>query len=247
MDAVKSAARVFDVLGYFERTREPASLKVLCQALGFPQSSTTALLKTLTSMGYLSYDIENRVYFPTMRVNAIGDWIHAAVFGSGGILKAVNNIFAATRETVVVVTKNDIYVQYIVTKISTHPIRYHTEEGSMRLMTSSVLGWCLMSTLSDSEVDNITRRCNIAEGLPASSNVNERMNQIRLIRDRGHAYAENIHTLGGATLGLVLPVSIQGQPVVIGCGGVAERMRENKDAYLTVLKKEAAAVAENSF
>lgn len=244
MDAVKSAARVFEVLSYFERIREPASLKALCQALGFPQSSTTALLKTLTSMGYLTYDIENRVYFPTMKVSAIGDWIHAAVFGSGTILKAVNNIAEATQETVVVVTKNDIYVQYIVTKISSYPIRYQIEEGSMRLMTATVLGWCLMSTLTDAEADNIIRRCNMAAGLPASTNVNEMMSQVRLVRSQGYGYAENIHTLGGATIGLVLPVSIQGQPVVVACGGVAERMREHKEHYLSVLKREAAA-AEN--
>jgi DNA-binding IclR family transcriptional regulator len=242
LSAVKSAFRAVEVLDHFERTRVPASLKTLCGALGFPQSSTTALLKTLTAMGYLSYDIANRLYFPTMKTNAVGSWIPATLFGSGQILSAVERIHARTRETVVVVSKNDIYVQYIVTRLSTHQIRHHVGEGSMRLMTSTLLGWLLMTTLKDCEVDNLIRRCNIAAGQPISENVEEILGKVRRLREDGHGYTENAPTLGGATVGLVLPTTIQGQPVVIGCGGVLERVREHRHEYLDVLQQEVAAI-----
>lgn len=240
--SVKSAMRAVDILRYFEEHRAPARLNSLSQALGFPQSSTTALLKTLTAMGYLSYNIEERTYFPTLKVDAIGAWIPAALFGSSQIMTAVENIHAATRETVVVVLKNDIYVQYVLAKISSYQLRHHVDEGSMRLITSSVLGWLLMSTLKDREVDNIIRRCNIAAGLPTSTGVEETISQIQHARDQGYAYGENTPVLGGATIGVVLPARLNSQPVVIGCGGVLERVRQHRDEYLAVLRKEVAAL-----
>jgi len=245
LGTIKSAFRAVGVLGYFERTLAPASLKTLCGALGFPQSSTTALLKTLTASGYLSYDIGNRLYFPTMKVNAVGSWIPATLFGGGEILDAVDRIHARTQETVVVVSKNDIYVQYIVTKVSTHQIRHHVDEGSMRLMTSTLLGWLLMTKLKDSEVDNLIRRCNIAAGRPTSENLEEILGKVRRLREDGHGYTENAPSLGGATVGLVLPITIQGQPVVIGCGGVLERVREYRHEYLEVLREESAAIVDS--
>lgn len=239
---MKSAVRAIEVLGFFEHHHEPAALKTICAALGFPQSSTTALLKTLQTMGYLSYDIATRTYAPTMKVHALGDWIPAALFGSGEILRALENVHAGTRETIVVVTKNDIYVQYIAARISTHSIRHHVDEGSMRLMTTTTLGWLLMSTLKDAEVDNVVRRCNIAAGLPVSANVSEIVKEVRRARENGYVYGENAPTVGGATIGVVLPVTIKGQPVVIGCGGVLERVRSNRQLYLDVLRREAAAL-----
>lgn len=242
--SVKSATRAIDVLRYFEQKREPTRLNALCRDLGFPQSSTTALLKTLTVMGFLSYNIADRTYFPTLKVNAIGGWIPAALFGSGQILEAVERIHASTRETVVVVFKNDIYVQYIIARLSSHPIRHHVDEGSMRPMTSTVLGWLLMSTLKDSQVDNIIRRCNIAAGLPVSANVPDILRNVRLAREQGYAYGENAPSFGGATVGVVVPTTIQGQPVVIGCGGVLERVRENREHYLAVLRREVAILGQ---
>ena len=50
--AVKSAARAIEILDYFRTAQQPRSLKLICEGLGYPQSSTTVLLKTLTSLGY---------------------------------------------------------------------------------------------------------------------------------------------------------------------------------------------------
>ena len=48
---VKSAARVIELLEYFAKARAPVPLKDICAELRYPQSSTTALLKTLTTLG----------------------------------------------------------------------------------------------------------------------------------------------------------------------------------------------------
>ena len=51
---IKSAERVLDVLGLFSEFRRPLRLHEISTALGYPQSSTTVLLKSLMILGYLS-------------------------------------------------------------------------------------------------------------------------------------------------------------------------------------------------
>jgi DNA-binding IclR family transcriptional regulator len=241
---VKSAARAIEVLSYFGRVREPQALKTICEGLKYPQSSTTVLLKTLTRLGYLNYDRVRRVYFPTMKVASLGEWIPASLFGRGEALEIMRDLHHSTMETVVLATRNDLYIQYIAAIESSHPIRFHVDEGSMRLMTVSTIGWLLMSPMKDQEVDNLIRRSNIAAGQAASANMKEVIEQVRLARIRGYSYAENTPFLGGATLCVTLPTLIQGQPVVLACGGVLERMRENRSRYLSLLLKSAKTYSE---
>ena len=71
-DAVKSARRAFEILELFDRERRPLALKDILEALGYPASSGSALLKSLVALGYLDYDRDRRTYFPTMRISALG-------------------------------------------------------------------------------------------------------------------------------------------------------------------------------
>ena len=84
---IKSAARVIEVLELFTTDPRPLSLKEISTRLSYPQSSTTVLMKSLMSLGYLNYDPARRVYFPTLRVTRLGDWIPQALFGTGKIIE----------------------------------------------------------------------------------------------------------------------------------------------------------------
>ena len=111
--SVKSATRALDILQYFSKVRQQKAMSEVALALGYPQSSTTVLLKTLVMLGYLNFDRRDRVYFPTPKVTSLGEWIPRALFGSGQALEAMRDVHAATGETVSINAKNDIYVQYI--------------------------------------------------------------------------------------------------------------------------------------
>ncbi|GKS83977.1 hypothetical protein AVMA1855_07515 [Acidovorax sp. SUPP1855] len=159
---VKSATRVLQVLEYFAQVRTPLPLKRISEALGYPQSSTTVLLKNLIAMGYLRYDRTERLYFPTPRVTSLGDWISQALFGQGRIFELMHDLHGATGETVSIAMLNDIYVQYIRVIQSTHAIRFHTDEGSLRPLTRSAVGWLLLTDRTDAEVEKLVHRANIA-------------------------------------------------------------------------------------
>jgi DNA-binding IclR family transcriptional regulator len=235
--AVKSAARTMEILNHFGSVRIPQSQKTLCETLGYPQSSATVLLRTLTDMGYLNYDRGHRVYFPTVKLTALGEWIPTALFGRGLILEIMRDVHAATNETVVAAIRNDIYIQYIAALESSHAIRFHVEAGDMRPVTQSAVGWLLMSSLNDRESDLLVRRSNISLGRAAGANLEKTLECVRQTRSRKYGYAENIPLLGGATLGILLPLKVQGQPVALCVGGALERMRQNRSRHYAVLQK----------
>ena len=241
---VKSAARVIEVLELFSADPRPHSLKELSVKLAYPQSSTTVLMKSLMSLGYLNYDPARRVYFPTLRVTSLGDWSPNALFGEGRIAEVMRSLHAATGETVAIAVLNDVYIQYIKVIQSTHALRFVTPEGSMRVATRSAAGWMLLSMKKDAEVDKLVRRANIA-----TASVDERFNVadfVRLmprIRRERHAYSENVPLLGAATLCVPLPLTLQGQPVVLGLGGLAERIRPQRAKLVRMMQRCAAASA----
>ncbi|RST87655.1 transcriptional regulator [Aquibium carbonis] len=240
---VKSATRAIEILEYFKRIRQPRAMSEIAVALGYPQSSTTVLLKTLVTLGYLNFDRSDRLYFPTPKVTSLGDWIPRALFGTSRVLDALRDVHAATGETVSIGTRNDVYLQYVQIIQSVHALRFHVDEGTLRPLTQSAVGWMLLSTLPDDKIDNIVRRANIAT--PKASErvkIGDMMERVREIRQTGYCWTENVPFLGGGTICVLLPISIQNQPVVLGLGGAAERIRLNRDRYLASLQRAAKSV-----
>lgn len=240
---VKSATRAFEMLEYFKLSQQARSMSELASDLGYPKSSTTVLLKTLVKMGYLNYDRSRRVYFPTPKVTALGDWVPRALFGSGKVLDAMNDVHAITREGMFLAVKNDVYLQYLKTRESLHALRFFIDEGTVRPITRSAAGWVLLSAMPDDKIENMVRRANIATGTPSKHmSLADVSTEIAKVRKFGYAWAEGIPFQGGATLAVLLPVQIQGQPVTLAMGGVAERMKQNFDSYLKALLTAARSI-----
>lgn len=241
---VKSATRAIEILEYFRRFRQPRAMSEIAQALNYPQSSATVLLKTLVSLGYLNFDRKERLYFPTPKVTALGDWVPRVLFGTGRVLDALRDVHAQTGETVSINTRNDIYLQYVKIIQSVHALRFHVDEGTLRPLTQSAVGWLLLSTLTDDKIDNTVRRANIAT--PRAEDrvkVADIMERVREIRQQGYAWTENIPFLGGGTICVLLPITILNQTATLGLGGAAERIRKNKERYLAILQEAARSVA----
>ena len=244
--SVKSAVRVLEVLGYFKKSQKPQSLREISLGLGYPQSSATVLLKNLTQLGYLSYDRATRLYFPTLQVTALGDWISHALFGQGEVFEIMQDLHSATGETVSIALQNDVYIQYIRVIQSSHALRFVTEEGSMRPLTQSATGWLLMAAHSDTEVERLVRRANIAtESFQMRQPIDVMMHRVKNAREQAWATAENIPLIGGATICVTLPITAQGRAVVLGMGGTIERIVPRKAEYLSLMLRLAAQLPKS--
>lgn len=139
-DPIKSAARTLEILELFQEQRAPLRLTYIFEKLGYPQSSTTTLLKSMVVLGYLNYDRASRTYFPTPRVAALGDWVNHHLFGSGDLDRLVKSIFEQTNETVVISSQNDIFIQHLRIVQPSHPHKIALAEGSMRVLPHSAAG-----------------------------------------------------------------------------------------------------------
>jgi DNA-binding IclR family transcriptional regulator len=239
---VKSATRALEILEYFRTIRQPRAMSEIALALRYPQSSTTVLLKTLVTLGYLNFDRRARVYFPTPKVTSLGEWVPRALFGSSRIHEAMRDVHAATAEGVGLGTKNDVYLQYLQNMDSTHPLRFVIPEGTLRPLTQSGIGWTLMSTLTDDQVDNFVRRANIASEKGKRVTVESMLEKVREIREKGYCFSQDVPFAGGATLSMLLPVQIQNQPAVLFLGGAKERFIENHSRYLAVLQRAVKSI-----
>jgi hypothetical protein len=74
--AVKSAERVLKILEFFDDIQARATVMDIADTLGLPQSSTSSLLKSLVTLGYLEYEPSNRTYLPTGRVALLGSRVN---------------------------------------------------------------------------------------------------------------------------------------------------------------------------
>src|SRR3546814_21202607 len=82
---VKSAGRVLEILEYFDDLQRQSTVMEIADALGYPQSSTSALLRSLVGMGYLNYDAHARSYITSTRVALLGSWVNSQFFAEGSL------------------------------------------------------------------------------------------------------------------------------------------------------------------
>src|SRR3546814_13327494 len=80
---VKSAGRVLRILEYFDSVQREACVSEISRTLKWPQSSTSDLLKSMVSLGYLHNDRFRRPYRPTRRVCLLGNWVDQALVRQG--------------------------------------------------------------------------------------------------------------------------------------------------------------------
>lgn len=245
--SVKSAVRALEVLELFANRRTPLRAWEIGEALEYPQSSTTMLLKSLMSMGYLSYDRILRTYFPTVRVTALGDWVTQHVFDDGKLIELLADVGRACGETTGLAVRNDIYVQYLRVMASSRDgaaeasVRSSVTTARMYVLSDSVAGLALLSQLPTRAAERICRLINarMTAGAPRL-NVQDMLGQLARIESDGFCLKVANHAPDRVTLAMPLYASRHELPLAIGVCGPAERMRGREREIAAVIQQTAA-------
>ncbi|WP_292443489.1 IclR family transcriptional regulator [Mesorhizobium sp.] len=228
-NVVKSTGRAFEILELFEEIQEPLTLTDVTDKLGYPASSTLALLKSMSTLGYLAFDRSTKKYVPTIRTALLGDWVMGKLFGEVRILQMMQDLLEKTSETILLGVQSDLYVQYIHTIQSVLPVRYYVKSGTLRPLCKSAMGLALLSIKPTSEVQKIVRRLNAeAETPEARINGVELLALLDQVRDRGYAFSINVVNRGVGAIAMCLPEPISGRQLVVGVAGTADRLSENE-------------------
>lgn len=237
---IKSAKRVLELFEYFAECRRPLSVTDLVRGLAYPQSSASALLKSLTRLGYLDYDRHKRLYVPTLRVALFGGWVHDQLFSQTSLSHLIDELHAASGgEAVILGMQNDIYVQYIhlVQSPRQQVSSWYVKPGSLRPLCRSAVGRVLLSRKSDVEVQQLLWRINAEEEPHLRMPVGDLLKELDRIRQDGYAYTEGTVNLEVGVLAVQMPTPPSQPPMALGIGGQVETLRRERERYLGLLNK----------
>ncbi|MFG1424941.1 IclR family transcriptional regulator [Roseixanthobacter glucoisosaccharinicivorans] len=236
---VKSAERVLRILEYFDEIQRDARVTEIAAHLQFPQSSTSALLKSLAQLGYLDYDRVRRTFLPTARVALLGTWLNEGPVHNGRLLRLMEEVSRESRDTIILAVRNGIYSQYIHVVQATTPIRYHVPQGSRRLLAWSGTGFALLMRAPDEEVRALVARTN-AEAPSDRPRIDYRaaLGHVHEARRAGYFFSRALVSPGAGALAMPLPDGIErrNRPMVIAVSGVLEDIERREHRIIALLR-----------
>ena len=235
---VKSAQRVLELLEFFAEWRRPASVKEICQSLGYPQSSTSVLLKSLTESGYFDHEARTGMYAPNVRLALATGWIEEELFSDQGLLRLMQRVLADSGHTVMIGTQQGAHVRYLHVLQATRSGRFIAKTGSLRPLFRSAPGKMLLTTQPEREVAILLRKANGLETDPRlrmelGSALHERETALRT----GYAMSMGTSMPGAAALAILLPVPRNHEPMTLSLGGPMHEIESDRDRLVALLNE----------
>jgi len=236
---VKSAERVLRILEYFDDVQREARVTEIASHLKLPQSSTSALLQSLSHLGYLDYDRTQRTFLPTARVALLGTWLNEGPVHNGRLLRMMEEVSQQSHDTIILAVRNGIYSQYIHVIQATTPIRYHVPPASRRLVAWSATGFALLTHSSDEEIRGLVARTN-AEMTKGHKPIDSRavIASIRQTRRDGYFLSRELVSPGAGALAMPLPTDIErrNRPMAICISGVLGHIERRQKDLVALLQ-----------
>jgi DNA-binding IclR family transcriptional regulator len=244
---VKSAQRVLEVLELFAERQSAATVTEVATALGYPQSSTSMLLASLESLGYLQQDRTTRTFHPTLRVMLLGTWLHDGLFAEGSLLASMERLRLSTRSAVLIGLRQGVHVRFILSLPSAHPNALHYPVGVIRPVCRSAAGKALLARETDAEVARIARRANAEAADPVDRvEVKALLDEIRQCRAQGWAESSDYPKPGRVTLAIQVP-PMHGQPAMaIALGARKDTIETRRPVLLAALAQASESLQHRS-
>lgn len=243
LSPIKSTKRAFEILEYFQIMQRPLSLQAISEALQYPASSASVLLKSMVTLGYLDYNKNQRSYLPTMKIADLGSWVQSAIFGDGRVAESMDRLSVQFGETVTLAVQSDLYAQYLYLIQSRLPIWYRIPIGTLRPLTRSGSGLMMLSRKSEAEIEKIVKRINfhrLDSSCPELGNVLE---TTRKCRADGYVFSKHSIEPGAGGISVLLQDDRFGRSLALGVHGPVDRLQPQQAVIVAALQQAAAQVA----
>lgn len=232
---VKSAARVLEIFELFDELRRPVSINEVAEGLGYPHSSTAALLKSLENLGYLEYDAADRKFFPSIRVSMLGQWVEHESLPVRAVQKLMQELLDATECTIIAAIRTGVHVQYIKVLQGTTAIRYHVRPGTRRLVHASTLGRVLLSQSPDPEVARLIEQ-SLMRDAETQITAKQVLAEVARIRRQGHGVYTGLVVPDGTMLGMPLSLDRRGRAAAIGLAAPKSWIGPRKQSFIELMQ-----------
>ena len=208
---MRSAARPFRVLEFFDEIRRPARAKEIARYLDLPQSTSSVLLKAMVGIGYLDYEPETHLFRPSLRVTLLGSWRDSGRLRAGALMTMIENLARETGLSASLSNRSGIFLRYVQTVQREDPSVAHIKLAARRYAVWSTGGLALLADLPDREIAQLLRRTR-AEDEPRAREIDaERMwAMIASAREHGWSCETGLATPGACAIARAVPASATG-------------------------------------
>ena len=238
INAVKSAARVLEVLELFAQQRRAMSGTQICNALNYPKSSANAILKSLVELGYLALNPDNLKYFPSLRVTYLGDWLPGQLLGTVETTKLLESLHEATGETVTLSMQNGFQMQFIRVLPGTFPLSLRVSEGFMAPIFGTAVGCAYLSTITDVAIRDLYDRAVKRGALKSKAfSLEAVMADVEAARINGCARGYDRILPDTGAIAAPLITHSHEQNLVVGIGGLSARIHRSEGSIIKHLKR----------
>lgn len=155
---VRQAANVVELLEFFARRGEPATLAEIAGALEWPRSSTFNIVGTLVDKGYFYEPVARGGYFPSPRWQSVAQQISEKDPLPGPVVDLVDTIAARTGETTAIGSASGTSVIFLYVRESRQPIRYFAEVGTRVPIHASSAGRAILAQMKPGEREQVYRK-----------------------------------------------------------------------------------------
>jgi IclR family KDG regulon transcriptional repressor len=237
-DGVKSARRVFEFLEYFAEVQRAVSVAELANRFGYPNSSVSAVMRTMVGLGYLAYSGASRTYLPTARLPFLTGWIGTRLFDEESVRAVMQELSEVTGETILLGAQNGTRLQYIQVLDATGPVRLHATSGSVRALPHTAVGLVLLSRYTDVQLGPLIRRINHEEPDPAKHvALGALLQTLAEVRRNGYALSLGGIVPGAGAVAMFLPEQVGVTRLAIGVSSVESVLVQHQERFIRVMRQ----------
>jgi DNA-binding IclR family transcriptional regulator len=237
--AVRSAARAFRVIEFFDEIRRPARANEIAGRLGIPQSSASLLLNSMARLGYLDFDVARKTYLPSLRTAVLATWRDNGHFRDGTVVTMLENLAHESGLAACLTSRAGIFVQYLTVVQHPRPGDVHITLTARRYAARSAAGLVLLSALEDAEIRSIIHRTR-AQDDPDAGSITFKDATQRVARARQDGYCVSLGLVNAANgaVAMALPQHVTGgwQQMAVSLAGRVDRVEASQDRLVAILR-----------
>lgn len=243
--SVKSAHRVLELLEFFAEWRRPATIKDISQSLGYPQSSTSVLLRSLKVSGHFDHDPRTGLYSPNIRLALTTAWIEEQLYTEQSLLRMMEKVLDRTGHTVMIGKREGSNVRYLHVLQATRAGSFTSKIGLLRPLFRSATGKMLLTTLAERDIGRLLQHANAHE-----ANARDRVDIDSALQSRkqalldGYAVSRGTSMPGAAALAVLLPTAKGSEPLTLSLGGPIQEIEQELPQLLEILREAVAPFRE---
>jgi IclR family transcriptional regulator, acetate operon repressor len=233
---VKQAANVLDLLEFFVRRGEPATLSEIADALRWPRSSTFNLLQTLVDRGYLYEPRPRAGYYPSPRWLVLAQHLAAVEPVPEFVHALVAELAAETGETAAIGAPAGINAIFVEVQESTAAVRYFAQVGHRLPIHAASTGRALLAQYSREERFALYRRIEFRQWSPTTPiSIDAVEAELRRSAERG--YHQSLADYSPDLAGVALPLPVGDRRLSVVVAGPMFRMVDRLEVVAGIIRR----------